>query len=635
MFGASLALFSGGLVGVYQLVFASGDHEGAEPTGTTSASTLSGLIETVEANGLKDLGSSTSSWPGEILSTSDVGVHSVREGQIAEWRVKLGQVVRKGQVLGRLTPPSATIELNSAIASRTEALVRARAQEEATQILVHESRVQLTAVRLALDKSRDTALLVADTEANQAFRFKEGAAQELTATQSNKDASVQAAQAELVQAESSVPLKRQALRVAIERLAQRTAGRLSYSGMSPTTSTGALNMTFKQEVGTPNSTAQNNYRETLARLIEAMKDPQALPDSFALAFVKASQDLLASTSGGSVDLPQSELNEIRTELMDDQKDLIEALGEYKEAQTAIAMKQAELVKITSERERELAAARTASLTTELASLGSFALKNKLIAEADSDYAKQKSELERTISQLNRELRMAHAEVKAAEAGYAIMAAGVAGQDIIAPQNGVVSAIFKVLGEHVSPEIVIAGISSADAKGRFIRFKIPGDMRIPEAGEDVFVERPGFANTNVKAKIVGVGLALDVAGSYTADAEFIEPTNWPVHASVRVTAKDTDTSIFVPMGAVWFDDRGATHVWLVTENNKIRPQVVKIGRSFGDKIEVEEGLNLGDRYIAKAQTGMETGQSAETTKPVTEKTAQPKEEGGDGHAHSHD
>lgn len=633
VFGASLVLFSGGLLGAYQIVMAHGDDE-PEAAPESQVST-NALVETVEADGLKDLGSSSYSWPGEILSTSDVQVHPVREGQIAEWKVKLGQSVKKGQVLGRLTAPPATIELNSALAVRTEALVRARAQAEATQRLVQDSRTQLDEVRLALGKSRDAALQVADREAEQALRSKEGAAQELTATQSNKEASLKAAQAELEQAQATVPLRRQALRVAIERLTQRTAGRLSYSGTSPSTSAGAANMSFKWGVGIVNSNAQDNYRRALAQLLDATKDPNALPDEIALAYVKATQDLLASTIGGTESLPQSELNEIRTELTDDQKDMIDALNDYKEAQTAIALKQAEVAKTTSERERELASARTTSLNSELVAQGSTALKNKLIAEADTEYAKQKAELDAKIAELNRELRMAQAEVDAAEAAYGVLAAGAAGKDIVAPQDGVVSSIFKVLGDHVAPETAIAGISSADAKGRFVRFKVPGDMRVPEAGEIISVERPGFAVSNVKAKVTGAGLALDTVGSYTVDAEFIEPNTWPVHASIRVTTNHKDEHVFVSMTAVWFDDAGAANVWLVMENNKIRPQGVKIARTFGDKVEVEDGLNVGDRYVAKAQAGMKTGQSIEAAPSTTQQT-QPKPAVTDeSQPHSHD
>lgn len=632
--GASLVLFSGGLMGAYQVVMAHGDDE---PTAAPDASQVStsALVETVTADGLKDLGSSSYSWPGEILSTSDVEVHPVREGQIAEWRVKLGQPVKKGQILGRLTAPPATIELNSALAARTEALVRARAQAEATQKLVQESRSQLESVRSALDKSRDAAIQVADRGAEQTLRSKEGAAQELTATQSNKEASLQAAQAELTQAQATVPLKRQALRVAIERLTQRTAGRLSYSGTSPSTSAGAANMSFKWGVGVTNSNAQDNYRRTLGQLLDAMKDPNALPDEVALAYVKATQDLLASTVGGTENLPQSDLNDIRTELTDDQKDMITALNDYKEAQTAIALKQAEVGKVSAERERELASAKTVSLNSELAVEGAAATKNKLITDADTEYAKQKAELDAKISGLNRELSMAQAEVRAAEAAYGVLAAGVAGQDITASQDGAISSIYKVLGDHVSPETAIAGISSADAKGRFIRFKVPGDMRVPEAGDMISIERPGFAVSNVKAKVTGAGLALDSVGSYTVDADFTEANTWPVHASVRITTDHKDEHVFIPMTAVWFDDAGASNVWLVTESNKVRPQEVKIGRTFGDKVEIEDGLNVGDRYIAKAQVGLKTGQSVEASTPSKPESPSAATTTNESQPHSHD
>ncbi len=195
----------------YQVVMAHGDDE-PETAPSASQTPTNTLIETVAQDSLNKLGSSSYSWPGEVLSTSDVEVHPVREGQIADWRVTLGQTVKKGQILGRLTAPPATIELHSALAARTEALVRARAQAEATQKLVLDARLQLDTVRVALEKGRDAALQVADREAEQAIRSQEGAEQELIATQSNKEASLQAVQAELAQAQASVPLKRQALR---------------------------------------------------------------------------------------------------------------------------------------------------------------------------------------------------------------------------------------------------------------------------------------------------------------------------------------------------------------------------------------------------------------------------------------
>ena len=635
VFGLVLVLVTSGTVVSHRVVTAHGDDEPAAITEIPQAPT-NVPVETVEADKLRDLGSSGNSWPGEILSTGDIVIHPVREGQIAEWRVKLGAYVKKGQILGKLTAPPATIELNSALAARTESLVRARAQATATQKLVQESRTQLDALRIALDKSRDASFKVADREAEQALRSKEGASLELSASQSNREASLKAAQAELDQAKSSVPFKRQSLRVAIERLVQRSAGRLFYSGASPSTSAGAFSMSFKWGVGVTNSVAQDEYRRALGTLLDAMKDPSTLPDSLALAYVKASQDLLASTIGGTDSLPQSELNEIRTELTDDQKDMIDVLNAYKGAQSMVILKEVEIDKITAERDRDLASAKTTSLNSELAAGGALALKEKLVADADTEYVKQKAGLEAKVSELNRELAMAQAEVHAAEAGYDVIAAGVAGQDIAAPQDGIVSSIFKNIGDHIAPDVAVAAISSANVKGRFVRFKIPGDMRAPETGDSVTIDRPGYALSGAKAKVTGVGLALDIAGSYTADAEFVDQNEWPVHATVRVTNEHKDDhQAFIPIAAVWFDDTGMSNVWLVTEGDKIRSQELKVGRTVGDQVEIEDGLNVGDRYVAKPQSNMKTGQSVVgfAQKSTEEnKTSTASSTGGDGHSH---
>lgn len=624
-----------GVIYVRNFALASAGHDGEEPGAIQAAveQPVSVGIETVADTSASRLNASSHSWPGEILSATDVRVHPSREGQIAEWRVKLGQVVRKGQVLGRLTPPPATMELNAALAARTEALVRARAQAGATQRLVQDSRAQLDALRRAINQSRDASLQAAEREAMQALRSQEGAAQELVASQSNKEASLIAAQAELDQAEAAVPLMRQSLRVAIERLTQRMAGSLSLTGTSPTDSTGAAIMQFKWGIGILNSSAQEEYRRTLGQLLDAMKDPASLPDALALNYVKASLDLL-SASLASADLPQAELNEIRTDLTDDQKGMIDALNDYKEAQATVALKQAEMRKILAERDQDLASANTASINSELAAQGASALKGKLVAEANTEFAKENAELEAKIGELNRELAMARAEVRAAEAAYGVLAAGVAGQDIVATQTGVISAIFKNIGDHVSPETPLIGLSSEKATEKFVRFRIPIDARTPLVGEEVKIELPGFPFGGKNAKVAGVGLALDEKGFYAADAEFTEAVDWPVHASVRVNPTvQTAAPVLVPFTALWWDDQGSSHVWLVMENGKIRPQPVKVGKALGDRVEVEEGLEIGSRFVARVHAGLMTGQSvAEITQAAKQEGAT--EPADDGHGHSH-
>lgn len=621
---------------VRNFAFASVDHEGEESERTPAAAQIVRVgVETVADTSVSSLNASSYSWPGEILSATDVRVHPLREGQIAEWRAKLGQKVRKGQVIGRLTPPPATLELSSALAERSQAIVRARAQAEATERLVQEARGQLDRLKLVLDRNRDTALQVAEREVEQALRSREGALQELTATESSRQASLEAAQAELDQARAVIPLKYQALRLAMERLTQRTAGRLSQSGTSPSTNQGAANMGFKWGVGVANSASQEGYRRALGELLDAMKDSSALPDKIALAYTKAAQDLLASTVGGTQDLPQKELNEIRTELADDQKDMIDALNEYKEAQGDVSLKQSELARIRSEREKEVAAAKTVSWNTDLAAQGASALKDRVIAEADAEYTKEKTEVDAKLNELNREIAIAQAEVRAAEAAYGVVATGVAGQDIVATQTGVVSAVFKNIGDHVTPETPLVGISSEQSSERFVRFRVPSDVRTPVVGELVNIELPGFPFGGKNAKVVGVGLALDEKGFYMADAEFTEVVHWPVHASIRVTPTvQVAAHILIPFTALWWDDKEASHVWLVMENGKIRPQPVKTGKAIGDRVEVEEGLEIGSRFVMRVHAGLKTGQSvSEVSQP--RRPGQNTEPAGDGHGHSHD
>lgn len=627
------------LGGIYvrHVALASPGHAGddaADPATVTQQLIRVG-IETVADTSLTTLNASSNSWPGEILSATDVQVYPSREGQIAEWRVKLGHTVKKGQIIGRLTPPPATLELSLALAERSQAIVRARAHADATEQLAQASREHLHQLKLTLDRSRDASLAVAEREAQQALRSKEGALQELMATELNKEASTQAAQAEVDQAKITIPLKRQALRTSIEGLTQRTTARLAYSGVSPSTSSAALNLSFKSGVGMMQIETQDTYRRTLSQLLEAITNPKAIPDDLALAYMKAGQELLNNTFVGTEDLSLVELDEIREEFADAQIDLIEALNDFKEAQSALVLKEAELRTIRSEREKELATAKTTSLNTNLTAEGSAALKNKLIAEADTEYTKEKIELDRQVSELNREISIAQAEVHGAEVAYGIIATGVAGQDIVATQTGVVSAVFKNIGDHATPDAPLIGISSPQAAGRFVRFRIPSDVPVPLVNEEVVIELPGFPFGGKKAIVVGVGLALDEKGFYAADAEFLEEVDWPVHASARVTpTTQRSAPVLVPFSALWFDDEDSASVWLVMENGKIRPQLVRVGKAVGDRVEIEEGLETGNRFVRRTHAGLQTGQSIVERSQETKKEEAP-ESTGDGHGHSHE
>lgn len=624
-----------GVLGITTIVYASPGHDGdAEPAESNATATPAVGVETVTDSNTISLGATSLSWTGEVLSTADVQVYGSREGQIAEWKVRLGDTVKKGQVLGKLTPPPASPELSSLLAQQTQSLVRARAQAAATEKLVRDAKSQLALLQTALNRSRDTALAVVEKEAEKDIQNSLGAGRELTAIEATRQAAITSAKAELQEAEELVPLKLKAARASVVRLSQQTAGKIVLYGQVPTSPQQIISMPMDYAYGSYDSTVRDQFRIALQRLMNELADPGALPESAATAYVDATLKLLSASSANDR-VSSEQISEARETIIDDQAEMLGALREYKQAEANLSVKQATLAKITADTDREVIQAETnvKNAKTTIDSVESF--KQNKIAEADTEFVRQKAELMNKVAELDRELALAYAEANGAAAAYSIVAVGAAGQNIVAPQAGVVSALFKNVGDHVTPDTAIGGISSPNSKTRFVRFRIPSDMRLPEVGEEVGIERPGFPLTPVKAKVIGVGLALDQNGSYAADAEFSELTEWPVHTSVRVIGKQLGGVVLAPLTAIWWNEKGEAQVWLVMENNVIRPQAVKVGRAIGDRIEIENGLAVGDRFVSKAHSDLKTGQSVTdlAAKTAAEAAAAPKP-AGDGHDHEH-
>ena len=128
--------------------------------------------------------------------------------------------------------------------------------------------------------------------------------------------------------------------------------------------------------------------------------------------------------------------------------------------------------------------------------------------------------------------------------------------------------------------------------------------------------------------------MDEKGFYAADAEFTEAVDWPVHASVRVTPTvQLAAPILIPFTALWFDDKGTSSVWLVMENGKIRPQLVKVGKAIGDRVEVVEGLEVGSRFVMRTHDGLKPDNPSQKFPNL--KTRSRRGTSGDGHGHSHE
>ena len=264
------------------------------------------------------------------------------------------------------------------------------------------------------------------------------------------------------------------------------------------------------------------------------------------------------------------------------------------------------------------------------------LKKELDDAEDSERAEVLERLDKVEAQLldgERELDIARSAVKAAETAYEDIDDAL-GSDvsIIAPRSGEVSALLKLVGDFVEPGTAVASVSGGAEKT--IRFRIPGNVTPPKAGDTLTAVRPGFAKDIKQITITGVGASLSSNGSRLADAAFVEPVDWPARSSVRVIGGtgQGEAPPLVSLTAIWFDDQGRSNVWRVGGDDRIEARPVKTGRSLGNKIELLEGVGKGSQIVSVAgpalRSGMKLPKAAETPRDTGEEPA------GDGHDHEH-
>jgi multidrug efflux pump subunit AcrA (membrane-fusion protein) len=556
------------------------NKEKGEVLGSSELSNnLSVQTETVGENLAMESGDLGISWPGEIISLGDVEIQPQREGTITEWKVNIGQKVFKGQALGKLSAPPATPELVKMLAEQTESLAKAKGQAQAIENFTKKNKQQLQTLKERLENANTdkTALLY----------------------EQNNSGAQSAAQITVEKARDITEIKRQNIRKTIEEILNRHIFKF----------TGLNNLKYYKfnsvigGYGWLDSSTKSAYDTLVFKLSTELKDTNSLP-------IETMQDYLrvvirmVNNSVASEGVTDSDIKDARAMATTDQATFFEAINDYREAQMNMVMKEIEYKSLGIEQKKE--------------------------------FAEQIKEIDEKIAMLEKDEQMAMSEVKASQAAYNTVAGSIYGSlTITSSQNGVISAIYKKNGDFVAPGMPVASINAGDTKERFLRFNIPNNLTLPEIGAELTIMRPGFTKDIKKIKLVGIGTALHNNGSYVADAKFVDQVNWPVRASVRVIPPaNLISNISIPLSAVWWEDDGQANVWLVTEENRIRPQPIKIGRTLGNKLEVLEGLQQGNKFISKTTSELVTGQmlsdikteDRENTTNQTQESDKPTEHG---------
>ncbi|MDQ3076396.1 MAG: biotin/lipoyl-binding protein [bacterium] len=398
---------------------------------------------------------------------------------------------------------------------------------------------------------------------------------------------------------SLTQIKKSNIQVVLQGSISKIYPTISANGGTPNVNSFVV---LKWNVGV-SGTTRNTYPEKIHQALKDLGNKELIPEASGLAYFEATVKLLSETiPDGSLD--EATLTDLRLVVTTEQQEFITALKEYKEA-----------------------------LVNNDVRLQETAGKNQ-------DIIGKNQEIDAQIIQLEKDLALANAEVIAKQASYNSVVGGLTGGlEIVATKSGTISSISKRIGEFVRPEDTLASINGTNNNEKLIRFRIPSNAIAPKSGDILTVVRPGFLDTKIKIKVIGVGVSLDTNGSYMADAQFVEPTDWPVHASVRVIPNNTSsTTAVIPFTAIFWSDDGVTRVWTVTIENKLLSKEITAGRTFGDTVEITTGLSNGDMVVTRPIPDMKEGMLVSVSGadvPQVEKKSEHKEVQDESQPHSHD
>lgn len=254
-----------------------------------------------------------SSWPGKIVSFGNIPVQPEREGNLVEWRVKIGQWVNEGQVLGKLSAPPRAPELVAMLAEKAEMLARTKAQAETTEVFTGKTTAQLKTLLASYEKTDSTA--------------------------KDKDA---------------VTLQKQNLRVFIEQTL------FKHGSMVGGVTDPYYFRNLNKQYGQSDQSNQNAYELAFRKLAAALREPETFPFELAREYFVVAVRLANTTIGSS------EIADIRMTMRDDQEKFLTMLSEITMKSVEYDTMRREIQEKIADNERMLAMAQAEVKAAEAA-----------------------------------------------------------------------------------------------------------------------------------------------------------------------------------------------------------------------------------------------------------------------------
>lgn len=270
---------------------------------------------------------SNNSWPGEIISLSNLQVQPDREGTISQWSVRIGEKVRAGQVLGKLSRPPQMPDAIMALSEKSQMLGEARTSVEALRTYTTKRIVQLNQLRTDGENNNSTSLI-----------------------------------------SSKKKLAQVVLRGSISSIFSMLYGQ---SSIPPLTSVPKLQL--KSAFGAIDSSSRNQFTDILLSALTDLKDTSIVPEKSGLLYFDSAIKLANASMPDGEMFTEANLDTLKQMLIKDQSEFITVLGEIKSMGADIDSMIIELEKELAMSEGDFQAKETAYKTINGAISGGYSI----------------------------------------------------------------------------------------------------------------------------------------------------------------------------------------------------------------------------------------------------------------------
>ena len=523
-------ILTAGTVG--SIVFATGDHEGAEPVIETQIEQV--LIRKVgdtDSDSISEEG--LSSFYGEIVSKDVASINPSREGVISSWNVSVGDAVSAGQILGYITVTGVSSDQQQQLAQQEANALKAQLDLETANKISDQTESVFEKIAGSLKFVADKQRSIYDGTVGSASTTYQTELQAITSRQN---------------------LLLNKLQDFGKTALAEIYPQISYASFSNTTYVPS----FKFQSRVPG--LQNQYLTFFESYVISVNNRKLTDDQIRLFLDKTTEFVSSSIS-----------SDFFTEA--DKKDILADIGALQTDFRDLSDKltQSTIDKASKERERSQI---EVELTKSLSGFDNDLSLKKLDQLSSNERAKNEAKGAKLLAQK-----------------LAVSAGGVV--PILAIKGGIIATVDKNIGDYVTLSDRIGYISNKNPR-KSVRFTIPASWKDINKGDTLSISwRPEYSLGS--AVIAGISPIIDDKGGYQAEAVISKETQFPVGASVRIIPENSKKGIFVNRKAIVFKDV-TPYVWIVTENQTIRKQEVKVGRGLGEYIEIISGLERDFSYI---------------------------------------